>query len=75
MLSDPVFAENKWKFGAVEVKLNARRSHNVRIDNNSSERAEDFKCLGTTLTYQNSIQEEIKSKLKSGNECLLSLGA
>ena len=28
---------------------------------------EQFKYLGTTLTYQNSIQEEIKSRLKSGN--------
>jgi len=28
---------------------------------------QDFKYLGTTLTYQNSIQEEIKSRLKSGN--------
>ena len=28
---------------------------------------EDFKYLGTTLTSQNSIQEEIKSRLKSGN--------
>jgi hypothetical protein len=28
---------------------------------------EQFKCLGTTLTYQNSIQEEIKSRLMSGN--------
>ena len=25
--------------------------------------------LGTTLTHQNSIQEEIKSRLKSGNAC------
>jgi hypothetical protein len=25
--------------------------------------------LGTTLTNQNSIQEEIKSRLKSGNAC------
>jgi len=30
---------------------------------------EDFKYLGTTLTNQNSIQEEIKSRLKSGNAC------
>ena len=28
---------------------------------------EEFKYLGTTLTNQNSIQEEIKSRLKSGN--------
>ena len=30
------------------------------------ERVEDFKYLETTLTNQNSIQEEIKSTLKSG---------
>jgi len=29
----------------------------------------EFKCLGTTLTNQNSIQEEIKNRLKSGNVC------
>jgi len=30
---------------------------------------EDFKYLGTTLTDQNSIQEEIKSRLIVGNAC------
>jgi len=30
---------------------------------------EEFKYLGTTLTDQNSIQEEIKSRLKIGNAC------
>ena len=30
---------------------------------------EEFKYLGTTLTNQNSIQEEIKCRLKSGNAC------
>jgi len=33
------------------------------------ERVEDFKYLGTTLTSQNAIQEEIKSRLRSGNAC------
>jgi hypothetical protein len=33
------------------------------------ETVEQFKYLGTTLTYQNSIHEEIKSRLKSGNAC------
>ena len=28
---------------------------------------EQFKYLGKTLTYQNSIQEEIKGRLKLGN--------
>ena len=32
----------------------------------------EFKYLGTTLTDQNSIQEEIKSRLKSGNVCYYS---
>ena len=32
-------------------------------------KAEEFEYLGTTLTNQNSIQEKIKSRLKSGNAC------
>jgi len=32
-------------------------------------RVEGFKYLGTTLTNQNSIPEEIKSRLRSGNAC------
>jgi len=40
----------------------------IKIDNSSFERVEEFKYLGTTfLTSQNSIQEEVKSRLKSGN--------
>ena len=30
---------------------------------------EEFKYFGTTLSHQNSIQEEIKSRLKLGNAC------
>jgi hypothetical protein len=37
------------------------------------ERVEEFKYLGTTLTDQNSIQEEIKSRLKLGNACYCSV--
>jgi len=37
-----------------------------QIDNSSFERAEEFKYFGTNLTNHNSIQEEIKSRLKSG---------
>jgi hypothetical protein len=48
---------------------NAGWGHGVKIDNRSIERVEEFKCLGETLTDKNSIQEEIKSRLKLGNAC------
>jgi len=48
---------------------NAGQCHNIKTDNSSIERVEEFKYLGTTLTDQNSIQEEIKNRLKLGNAC------
>jgi hypothetical protein len=38
-------------------------------DNNSFEGLRKFKYLGTNLKCQNSIQEENKSRLNSGNVC------
>ena len=52
---------------------NAGRGHSVKIDNSSIERMEEFKYLGTTLTDQNSNQEEIKGRLKLGNACFYSV--
>jgi len=46
-------------------QTNAGRIHSVRTDNSTFERVEEFKYLGTTLTNQNSIAEEIKSRLRS----------
>ena len=43
--------------------------HNMKTVNNSFERVEEFKYFGTTLTNQNSIQEEIRRRLKLGNAC------
>ena len=48
---------------------NAERSHNIKVDTRSFEMVKEFKYLGTTLTNRNSIQEEIKSRLKSENAC------
>ncbi len=41
----------------------------MKVDNSYIERVEEFKYLGTTLTNQNSIQKEIKGRLKLGNAC------
>ena len=41
----------------------------MRIDNSTFEGLEDLKYLETTLTYQNSIAEGIKSRLRTGNAC------
>jgi hypothetical protein len=48
---------------------NAGRSHNIKTDNSSYEKVEEFKYFGRNLTDENAIQEEIKSRLNSGNSC------
>jgi len=64
---------DKTKYMVMSGNHNAGQSHCMKIDNNSFERLEELKYVGTTLTNQNSIQEEIKSRLKSGNACYHSL--
>ena len=41
----------------------------VKIGSNSYEKVKTFKYFGSLLTNQNSIQEEIKCRLKAGNAC------
>jgi len=59
----------KTKYMVMSQDQNAGQSHSIKINNSSFARVEEFNYLGTTLTNQNSIQEEIKSKLNSGNVC------
>jgi len=60
---------DKTKYMVMSRDQNAEQNRSVRIDNSISERVEEFKYLGTTLTIQNSIREGIKSRLRSGNAC------
>ena len=60
---------DKTKYMVMSRDQNAGRSYSMKIDNRYFERVEEFKYLGTTLTNKNFIQEEIKSRLKSGNAC------
>jgi len=43
------------------------RDHKMNTDNEPFEMMEQFSYFGIALTNQNSVHEEIKSKLKSGN--------
>jgi len=60
---------DKTKYMFMSWNQNAGQSHNMKIDNRSFEIVEQLKYLGTTLPNQNSIQEEIKRRLNSGNAC------
>jgi len=64
---------DKTKYMVMSRNQDAGLSHNIKNDISFFERLEEFKYTGTTLTDQNSIQEKIKSRLKSGNACCLSV--
>ena len=63
------YVHGKTKYMVMSGEQTAGLSHTMKVDNSSFERVEEFKYLGVTLRNQNSIQEEIKSRLKLGNAC------
>jgi hypothetical protein len=54
----------KTKYMIISRDQNAGQSNSMKSNNRSFEKVEEFKYLGTTLTNQNPIQEEIKSRIK-----------
>jgi hypothetical protein len=64
---------DKTKYMVMSRDQNAGRCHNIKIDNSSYERLEELKYLGTTITDQNSVQEEMKNTLKSDSACFHSV--
>jgi len=58
---------DKTKYMVMSRDQNAGRSHSIKISNCYFERVEEFKYLRKTGKKPNSIPEEIKSRLKSGN--------
>jgi hypothetical protein len=55
------------KYMLLSPHQNAGQNREIEIANRSVENVSQFKYLGTTVTNQNLIQEEIKRRLSSGN--------
>jgi hypothetical protein len=51
----------------------AGQSHNIKTDSISFEKVEELKYFVTALTNHNSAQEEMKTRLNSGNACCYSV--
>jgi sorting nexin-29 len=59
----------KTKYMIMSHYPNSGQNQNIRISNESFENVAKFKHLGTTLTNQNDICDEIKNRLNLGNAC------
>jgi ribosomal protein S2 len=59
----------KTKYMLISRNQKTGQKHSIKIANRSFEYVTKFRYLGTTLTDQNCIHEEIKSRLNSGNAC------
>jgi hypothetical protein len=57
----------KTMYMLVSRDKNAGQNREIKIGNKSFENVSQFKYLGTTVTNQNLIQDEIKRRLNSGN--------
>jgi hypothetical protein len=57
----------KTKYMIISRHPNSRQNQNIRTANELFENVAKFKYLGTTLTNQNDIHDDIKNRLNSGN--------
>ena len=46
-------------------------NEHMTVGSNSYEKVKIFKYFGSLLISQNSIHEEVKCRLKAGNECIM----
>jgi hypothetical protein len=60
---------DKTKYMLLSRHQNVGQNREIKIENRSFENVSQFKYLGTTVTNQNLIQEEIKRRLNYGNAC------
>jgi hypothetical protein len=60
---------DKTKYMLLSRHQNVGQNRDIKIANRSFENVSQFKYLGTTVTDQNFIQEEIKRRLNSDNAC------
>jgi hypothetical protein len=59
----------KTKYMLLYRHQNVGQNQDIKIANRLFENVSHLKYLGTTVTNQNLIQDEIKRKLNSGNAC------
>jgi hypothetical protein len=73
MLYAPEINVEKTKYMLLSRKQNVAQNRDMKIGNRSYETVSQFKYLGTAVTNQNLIQEEIRKRLNFGNACYHSI--
>jgi hypothetical protein len=63
----------KTKYVLMSRSQKTGQKHSIKIANRSYEVVAKFRYFGTTITDQNHMHEEIKSRLNSGNACCRSV--
>ena len=72
-LATSLLSSSKFFGAEIKTRLLTLLSFKHHLELISYEKVKTFKYLGSLLTNQNSIQEEIKRRLKGGNSCYYSV--